>query len=34
MDKHLATFPQDGTTQDALIAAADQRLYAMKSANT
>ena len=30
----LATFPQDGTTQDALIAAADQRLYAMKSANT
>ncbi len=27
----LATFPQDGTTQDALIAAADQRLYAMKS---
>ncbi|MDZ7938961.1 MAG: sensor domain-containing diguanylate cyclase [Rhodoferax sp.] len=30
----LATFPQDGTTQDALIAIADQRLYAMKSANT
>ncbi len=29
----LATFPHDGTTQDALVAAADQRLYAMKSAN-
>jgi diguanylate cyclase (GGDEF)-like protein len=29
----LATFPQDGTTQDALIAAADQRLYAMKNSN-
>jgi diguanylate cyclase (GGDEF)-like protein len=27
----LATFPQDGTTQDALIAVADQRLYAMKN---
>ncbi len=29
----LATFPQDGTTQDALVAAADRRLYMMKSAN-
>lgn len=29
----LATFPQDGTNQDALIAAADKRMYAMKSAN-
>lgn len=27
----LATFPDDGTTQDALVAAADKRLYAMKS---
>lgn len=29
----LATFPHDGTTQDALVAAADRRLYMMKSAN-
>ena len=28
----LAVFPQDGTDRDALIAAADRRLYAMKSA--
>ena len=27
----LATFPEDGTSQDALIAVADKRLYAMKS---
>lgn len=27
----LATFPEDGTSQDALVAAADKRLYAMKS---
>lgn len=27
----LATFPDDGTNQDALIAVADKRLYAMKS---
>lgn len=29
----LATFPEDGTSQDALVAAADKRLYAMKSDN-
>jgi diguanylate cyclase (GGDEF)-like protein len=29
----LATFPQDGTSQDDLIAAADKRLYTMKAAN-
>lgn len=29
----LASFPQDGTSQDDLIAAADKRLYAMKAAN-
>jgi len=29
----LATFPDDGTSQDALVAAADKRLYAMKSDN-
>lgn len=29
----LATFPDDGTSQDALVAAADKRLYAMKSEN-
>ena len=28
----LAIYPIDGTTQDSLIAAADKRLYAMKSA--
>jgi diguanylate cyclase (GGDEF)-like protein len=27
----LASFPQDGTDQEALLAAADKRLYAMKS---
>lgn len=29
----LARFPQDGTDQQSLIAAADKRLYAMKSAH-
>lgn len=29
----LAAFPQDGTSQDELVAAADKRLYAMKAAN-
>ncbi|OYQ40885.1 hypothetical protein CHU94_07065 [Rhodoferax sp. TH121] len=29
----LATFPLDGTTKDALVAAADRRLYLMKSGN-
>ena len=29
----LATFPEDGTSQEALVAAADKRLYAMKSDN-
>jgi diguanylate cyclase (GGDEF)-like protein len=29
----LARFPEDGTDQEALIAVADKRLYAMKSAN-
>ena len=29
----LAQFPQDGSDQEALVAAADKRLYAMKTAN-
>jgi diguanylate cyclase (GGDEF)-like protein len=29
----LAKFPDDGTDQDSLVAAADKRLYAMKSAS-
>ncbi|HCX82971.1 MAG TPA: hypothetical protein DHV01_15420 [Rhodoferax sp.] len=29
----LATFPEDGTSQEALVAVADKRLYAMKMAN-